>query len=193
MTFSLHELRSLMLSNILFHGTCLKNAKRILLEGFDGNQGEQIWTVSGGYNYFWSLKDVAREERNDTRYSYYEARHRAQFAAETSVIQNDCSHMVIFEVLPYFDYSPDTSCSYMEGAVCSYDTVSPELIARIWISQNVTYFKPFMLNYGSQELRISPDVSKELEIAAQAVENCEFFPNEYIELEEISKEEILNL
>lgn len=183
-----------MTSNYLFHGTCLKNAKAILEHGFDGSEGEQIWSVSGGGNYFWSLKDLARAETESARDAVDSACNRAQYAGETAVLQNDCSHIVIFQVRASgVNYEPDCSCPNMDGAVVTYDPVPAPEIEKIWISNDLSYFKPFMLaatlNWKMQ-LRNMPDVPEALERAAEAIRNCEFDYSEYIEMQEITWEQL---
>lgn len=188
-----------MTSNYLFHGTCLKNAKAILENGFDGNEGEQIWNVSAGYNYFWSLKDVAKSEGNEAKYISDQILDRAKESGECSVIQNNCSHIVVFQIkASVVEYSEDDSCENMQGAVVSRDTIPASAIEKIWISNDVTYFKPFMLANTiswNNHMRNDPEVPDSLREAAIAIERgkVDFYYQEHIEMEPSSKNEILSM
>jgi hypothetical protein len=184
-----------MTSNYLFHGTCLKNAKSILEHGFDGEMGEQIWNVSGGANYFWSVKDLIKAGECDCgEDAAARALEFAKEAGETALIQNDCNKIVVFQIRAAgVDYEPDQSCENMGGAVVSYDSISPDQIEKVWISDDLTYFKPFMLASTmawNKSLRIQPEVPEVLNRMAEAVKDVTFYYSEYIELEETSKENI---
>jgi len=188
-----------MTANYLFHGTCLKNAQAILENGFDGNEGEQIWNVSAGYNYFWSLKDVAKSNGEEAKYSDNLCIEYAKDAAENSVIQNNCSHLVIFQVkASAVNYEPDDSCENMHGAVVSREPIPASAIEKIWLSNDVTYFKPFMLaNTMSWDshMRNEPEVPQGLRDAAEAISKSkvEFYYGEHIEMEPSNKNEILSM
>lgn len=185
-----------MTSNYLFHGTCLKNAKSILENGFDGNEGEQIWNVSGGSNYFWSLKDLAKVNGETAKYAIYEASRMAQEAGETALIQNDCSFIVVFQVkASEVNYEDDFSCENMGGAVVSHDSVPTSAIEKIWISEDLSCFKPFMLattKRCNNYLRNEPEVSPALNAAAEAIKDVYFDYSEHIEMEEITREQLAN-
>ena len=188
-----------MTSNYLFHGTCLKNAKSILENGFDGNEGEQIWNVSAGYNYFWSLKDVAESEGEQAKYMGDECLNRARDAGETAIVQSNCSHIVVFQVkASMVNYEPDDSCENMAGAVVSRDLIPASAIEKIWVSDDLTYFKPFMLAgtmAWNSYLRNAPEVPESLQAAAQAIldSKVEFYYQEHMELRETHANEILSM
>lgn len=186
-----------MTANYLFHGTCLSNAKSILENGFDGNEGEQIWNVSAGYNYFWSLKDVAKSEKQEVKYTDSLCMQFAQDAAESAVVQNNCSHLVIFQVrASAVNYEPDDSCPNMSGAVVSREPIPASAIEKIWISNDVTYFKPFMLADSlGHPLRNYPELPQSLCDAAEAITKAkvEFYTSEYIEMEPSNKNQILSM
>lgn len=186
-------------SNFLFHGTSLKNAKAILENGFDGSEGEQIWSVSAKANYFWSMKDLCKAEGQSPKENPEFVRDRAMESGLYAVTQTDCSHVVVFMISGAgVNYEPDQSCPYMDGAVVSQDLIPADKILKMWMTNDLTYFKPFIvaaeLNWKAN-LRITPDYHPALLAAGEAIQKSkvEFYYNDYIEMEETTKREILNM
>lgn len=186
-----------MTSNYLFHGTCLKNAKSILENGFDGNEGEQIWNVSGGSNYFWSVKDLIKVgECDSAEGASHMALELAKEGGETAVIQNDCNRIVVFQIRASgVDYEDDTSCENMGGAVVSHEPIPASQIEKVWISNDITYFKPFILASTlawGKNVRNEPVVPDVLREMAEAIKDVEFYYHERIEMKEITREQLAN-
>jgi hypothetical protein len=140
------------------------------------------------------LSKFNRENAKDT---IWEARDNAIYAAQTAVLQTNCSFGVLFQVNPAMvNYSPDESCPNMQGAVVSYDSVPPEAIEKIWISEDWTYLKPFFaVRAGQMSLRIMPEIPRGMQAMIDILEKGGVWldSSDFGEMEEITRDEILSM
>lgn len=139
-----------MKKDLFLHATSLAAAQKIAVEGFDGSKGKQVWNVSGGKNYFLSVRKMFRDRYSrrwdkDVRFKevYSEFISTAFDQATNNVALDGSSRRVTFLVdLSGLTYHKDTSCNY-PTAVQTKAIVSPDRILKIWVDKwDVTCMLP---------------------------------------------------
>ena len=136
----------------LYHGTSADNLPAIREHGFDGGRGVQLWNCSGGLNYFWSVKDVAKSEgieEEDEEYQNQITFSRAKSSAECALVRaKDCRRVVFKLEIPeefYLEnFRADDSCENMSGAVVCDDAIPYEYVTEIQIDcADLSFFRPY--------------------------------------------------
>ncbi len=150
----------------VYHGTSADNLPSILEHGFDGMyHGEQVWTCSAGLNYFWNPAHLKKSCGLDTMAdAINEAKRMAKDSAEAALgyATKDCRR-VVFEVeLKGIEWSKDTSCQNMDGAIMVSGTVPASAITAIWIdAEPLTALKGYFIACGmDRDLRCEMELSK---------------------------------
>jgi hypothetical protein len=136
----------------LYHGTSADNLPAICEHGFDGERGLQLWNCSGGLNYFWSVKDVAKSEGIEDENEEYQNQitfGRAKSSAECALVRaKDCRRVVFKLEIPEEFYSKnfraDDSCENMSGAVVCDSAIPYEYVTEIQIdAADLSFFRPY--------------------------------------------------
>lgn len=160
---------------MFYHGTSLKRAKQIAVEGFkEKEQQEKNWVVSDKGHYFWSV-DSLIEHGEDEECADYDAIQRAYDNGSFALLADNDDYVVVFEVEDGLEVEDDYSCKYMGGAVVCYDDIPPEKIKRVWISPNLSLIRGYFIAVATNNALSSLNFSdRELSVA-------KFFQDYYFE------------
>jgi hypothetical protein len=128
---------------IYYHGTSADNLEDILQNGLRPNT-QKLWSCSGNEVYMWCPRRLAVAEGNETdelEWQYDRARSRAQESGQIAcAVAKDCRIVVCKIRVPDTDVMEDTSCAYMDGAVCT-DHVKPSQILEIYVSNDLSLMR----------------------------------------------------
>ena len=179
---------------MLYHGTSLKHALRIIEEGFKVTDHEN-WIVSDQGIYFWSTEAMIEvgeidEDDEDPRYTMLD---RAYDSATCALAHCDSGHAVVFEI----DDSKiatenDCSCENMEGAVVTFEDVPSSAIRSIHVSPNLSMVRAcFIQSMLQMDLANQQFTDTEKRIAALFSDF--YFEQSEFELEETTPEHLFTL
>lgn len=178
---------------MLYHGTTLKHALRIIAEGFKTIDHEN-WTVSDQGVYFWCTKAMIEsgeiEEDEDPQYRMLD---QAYSSATCALAHCDSGHAVVFEIDESdLDLEDDVSCENMAGAVVSFEDVPASAIRSIHVSPNLSMLRACFIQCMMNNDLANQDFT-DTEKSIAALFSDFYFEQSDFELEETTPEHLSTL
>lgn len=173
---------------IYYHGTSADNLPSILKSGLIPHT-EKLWSCSGREVYMWDVEKLAKAEGSEDdlpewkeQTAYNRAKESGQIAC---AVAKDCRVVVLKIKMSSKNVYDDTSCQYMDGAVC-VERVPLKNIETIWISNDLSLVKGLLLAgiYHMDMWKRNPDHKR----IAEVLSKVEWYPewiDDIIEWEQI--------
>jgi hypothetical protein len=163
---------------MLYHGTTLRKARRILKEGFSCTE-VKVWHPSEDGVYFWSpkrLTEIGECEEEDSEWSAISrAYSNAQIPLSMEI--RDCQAVVFGVDIPDDEVEDDHSCEHMDGAVVYDGDIPASWIKSVHISPDLSLLRGFLIS-GARTLEMFAGEFSDNELAV-----AEVFADKYFEID----------
>ena len=175
----------------LFHGTTADALSSILTHGLLTEEGGANWHVSGDNVYFWSPKHLIESGETEEDGAEDKAKNNAFESALFGVpFSSDC-RVVLLEIDPEgLVLHEDDSCGdvmIMAGAVYSMEDVPASAIRRVWLSEDLSLLKGYLMQWHLNRTHSARELSDIEKRIAKAMVCVEIYPEDIEEIAALCK------